>query len=270
MTDFTDKLKLWLRWKTRSVGHLMMKEPQPGKWVFIVGCYNSGTTLLHKLLSAHPAIGSMPNEGQFYTDQLPRGADYDLPRLWALKPELFYLDENSRPDIDVNKLKRDWAWFYNDVHRPVLIEKTILNAARTRWLQTVFPNSYFISLFRNGYAVAEGIQRKEKHGINIAAQQWAVSNEILLNDLPHLKHHHELSYENLVSDPVIELKKITRFLQIEELPDAVFNSEFNIHKVASSIRDMNKDSLARLKGEDIQIVNEVAGPVLDRLAYPRL
>ena len=32
------------------MGHLLTPEPHPAKWVFIVGCYNSGTTLLETLL----------------------------------------------------------------------------------------------------------------------------------------------------------------------------------------------------------------------------
>ena len=31
--------------------------PTPEKWVFIVGCYNSGTTLLHDLLASHHNFG---------------------------------------------------------------------------------------------------------------------------------------------------------------------------------------------------------------------
>lgn len=267
MSDFATKLKLWMRIKTKSFAYRFMKVPDPEKWVFIIGCYNSGTTLLHKLLSAHPEIGSMPNEGQFYTDQLPGGAKFNLPRLWALKPDLFYIKETSKPPIDVRKLKRQWAWFYNDRSKKVLIEKTILNSARSRWLQKNFKNSYFIIIFRNGYAVAEGIHRKEKHEIGVAALQWSVSNEILLKDMEYLQKKHVLKYEELVADPVNSLKSITDFLGLSPLEESVFLKEFNIHKMQSGIKDMNVESINRLTEEEIEEINKTSKEVLSKLNY---
>ncbi|MFN0187743.1 MAG: sulfotransferase family protein [Bacteroidia bacterium] len=270
MNGFSTKLKLWAKLKSKSMGHLLTPEPQPEKWVFIVGCYNSGTTLLHNLLATHPQIGSMPNEGQFYSSQLPRGADFDLPRLWALKPKLFYLDENTVTSIDAKKLRKEWGYFYNHPTRKILIEKTILNAARTRWLQANFPNAYFISLFRNGYAVCEGIHRKEKHSIENAASQWSVSNEILLNDIPFLKNQLQLKYEDLVLNPMEAMRTVTRFLNITDLDESIFSKSFQIHKVSAAIKDMNQESIARLTKTQIENFNLIAGKVMERVNYPLL
>lgn len=267
MHAFTNKLALWIRLKTKSFGYRFKAVPQPSQWVFIVGCYNSGTTLLHQLLAAHPEVGSMPNEGQFYTDQLPRGAQYGLPRLWAMRPEIFRLTESSTPPVNVGKMLREWAWFYNHPARPVLVEKTILNAARTLWLQKVIPNARFIAIFRNGYAVAEGIHRKEGHPLQTAATQWGVSNRILMDDLAHIHHKHLLRYEDLVADPVAELKKITDFLGLSPLSEAVFKSQFRVHKVESSITDMNKASLNRLTAAQKMEIEAEAGDMLKRLGY---
>ncbi len=270
MNGFSTKLKRWAKLKTKSIGYLMMSEPRPEKWVFIVGCYNSGTTLLHNLLATHPEVACMPSEGQFYSTQLPRGADYNLPRLWALKPELFYLDEFTSTPIDAVKLRREWAYFYNHPRKKVLIEKTILNAARTRWLQANFPNAYFVSLFRNGYAVAEGIHRKEGHSFEKAATQWSVSNQILLNDIPHLKNHLQIKYEDLVRDPSGVLNKVTSFLDLNNLKESVFVQSFNIHKVNAEIKDMNSASIARLKKNEVEVINGIAKKVLMELDYALL
>lgn len=270
MNGFLAKWKLWVKLKTKSVGYLLMREPQPEKWVFIVGCYNSGTTLLHHVLAEHPEVGSMPNEGQFYSSQLPRGADYNLPRLWALQPDLFYLNENSTPPINAVKLRREWAYFFNYPRRNILIEKTILNAARTKWLQKNFKNAYFISLFRNGYAVSEGIHRKEKHDIELAATQWAASNRILLNDLPQLNNHLQIKYEELVADPAATMKNVTSFLGIKEMDESVFSKNFKIHKVDASITDMNQASISRLDSHQVNVINQIAGDVLVSLNYPLL
>lgn len=52
-------------WSTISA--LTGVELKPQKWIFIVGCYNSGTTLLEKILSLHPMIGSLRDEGVMLT-----------------------------------------------------------------------------------------------------------------------------------------------------------------------------------------------------------
>ena len=240
--------------------------PSPEKWVFIVGCYNSGTTLLHQLLSQHPLVGSMPNEGQFFNNVLPFGRQFDLPRLWALKPELFHLKETTS-GYDVDKLKRQWAWIYNDAEKPLLIEKTILHMARTRWLQQHFPNSYFIVLYRNGYAVAEGISRKEGHSMEKSIRQWTVSNEMLMDDLQYIKNKIALKYEDLTANPAEEVRKITKFLEIDELPASVFEKEFTVHKVEGKISNRNELSLKRLGAEELKVINEIGKPMFDRLGY---
>lgn len=106
--------------------------PAPEKWCFIVGCYNSGTKLLHKILSTHPKIGSMPNEGQFFTDQLLLPKVVGLPRIWALDPDRFRMTADDYPQVDIKTLQRQWGAKYNNPFKPVLIEKSPTNAGRTR------------------------------------------------------------------------------------------------------------------------------------------
>lgn len=269
MPDLLHKSLLYFKLRTRQWGYRFCKVPSPAKWVFINGCYNSGTTLLHDLLALHPAVGAMPNEGQFFTNQLMTGAKAGVRRLWAEKVELFRMKEDD-VTIDVNRLKREWAYFYNDTQREILIEKTIANAARTRWLQANFQPAYFLCIFRNGYAVAEGIRRKEGHSIETAIRQWVTANEILLQDMQSLQHKMILSYEMLTEQPEIVLKSITDFLGLAPLNASVFQHSFRIHKKESTIRNMNPSSLANLSADDIQVINRSAQPLLEKLGYPIL
>lgn len=258
---------LWFRMKTRFLAPYLKREPEPQQWLFILGCYNSGTTLLHRLLSMHPDIGSMPNEGQFFTDQLPRGRDFGLPRLWAVNPGLFQMDEHTVSKIDIGRLKKEWAWFYNDPHRPVLMDKTILNAARSRWLQMAFPGSAFICLFRDPFAVVEGIHRKEGHPISVAAKQWAVSNAVLLDDMKHLDRCLDIRYENLTAETQSVMKSITDFLGLSALPEDCFKGEFNIHRERSQVRNMNTDSMNRLSDNEKAEILEICSETMQRLGY---
>lgn len=241
--------------------------PHPEKWVFIVGCYNSGTTLLHELLARHPLIGSMPDEGQFYTDQLPLPKAMGLPRLWALRPELFYLDEDSECDIDIVRLKKQWGARYNYVARPVLIEKSPTNAARTRWLQKHFEHAYFIGIVRNGFAVAEGIRRKANHSIHDAALQWARSNEVMLRDFALLDHKKLIRYENLTANPEEILGDILAFLGLPNVELSLADQIWRVHEQNSLIQNMNQRSFDALSKEDYQLIELASAEMLLRLGY---
>lgn len=251
-----------MRW-----GWRFMREPRPEKWCFIIGCYNSGTTLLNQLLGEHPSIGSMPNEGQFYTRQLLRGAEVGLRRLWALQPALFRMDEQGGQQVNPNRLKREWAWFYNDCSRPVLLEKTIANAARTRWFQKHFYPSYFIVLLRDPYAVAEGIRRKEGHTLEQAILQWKHSYTEIFRDMPALEHCLVLTYEALTENPGDVLAKIADFLGIPPYDVRLEGKTFTVHKVSSEISNQNERSYQKLSAADYALINALAGPEIRQFNY---
>lgn len=261
------KRKLVFKNGLKNIGYNFYAEPKPLKWVFLVGCYNSGTTLFHKILAEHPQIGSMPKEGRNFTNELPNAKDFGLPRLWAIKPELFYLDENSNKNIDVKKIKRQWAFMYNNPNRPVLLEKSIVNASRIRWLNKHFENAHFIALIRNGYSVAEGIHRKTKHSIDLCARQWSVSNRLMLNDLEHVKNKIILSYEDLTAQPKETLDKTFRFIGVEPLSKEIINKDFQVHERESKITNYNSFSMHSLSQQDIEIINKEAGEMLHKLNY---
>jgi hypothetical protein len=241
--------------------------PRPEKWVFVVGCYNSGTTLLHDLLAAQPLIGSMPDEGQFFQDQLPLPRDFGLRRLWALRPELFRLDEAGGREIDVARLKRQWGAHFNDPTRPVLLEKSTPNAARTRWLERRFEPASFIGIVRDGRAVAEGIRRATGCEIGEAARQWVGSNDIMLRDFDKLARKRLITYERLTAAPDEVLAELLRFLDLPGPVEPTAGREWTIHKRSSAIRNMNPDALRRLTREDLVTIEAVAGPALATLGY---
>lgn len=267
MKSFLERAGFYIKRKLIPIGYHLMKEPNPEKWVFIVGCYNSGTTLFHDTLALHPEIGSMPNEGQFFSNVLPTGRQFGLPRLWAVRPELFHITENNGDRYSASKLKRQWALFYNNPRKKVLVEKTILNSARMRWLQKNFPNSYFIAIVRNGYAVAEGIRRKEKHPLEKAIQQWKVSNEIMLQDLEFIHHKLLITYEDFTADPSKTLETICSFLEIQKLDIDLTGKEFTVHKFTAAVENQNQKSIDSLTEEEIELMNSIAGDLLKKFNY---
>jgi len=259
----------------REIKIALTPVPKDKTWVFLVGCYNSGTTLLAELLGQHPEISALPTEGHFITDQFVKDYDIGLPRMWVEREDLFRLNEND-DGPDACRLKKEWSMRL-DLRKPVLLEKSPPNSAKTRWLQKHFENARFVGIMRNGYAVSEGITRKAdpKHLINSwpieqSAYQWKRSNQVLFDDAKHLDHFMWVTYEDLAEDTVGTLNKITKFIGIDDFAQFESDREWSIHERDEKVRNMNDESISRLTSEQIQRINDVAGDMLDAFGYPRL
>lgn len=250
---------------------LLVSVPQPQKWVFIVGCYNSGTTLLHMLLAQFPETGSMPSEGQFYTTELRLPSKNGYKRLWALGKELFVMDDQHTYAANPENLKKDWAVYYDNRKAPILLEKSPTNAGRMLWLQKHFENAHFICIVRNGYAVAEGINRKTGHPLKKTARQWSESNRIMLEQLKGIDKSHTVLYEDLVSDPKGELDKIADFVGLDPTPIGdIVGKSMQVHEQHSVIENKNTRSFEVLSTTDRAVINAEAKAMLAHMGYELL
>src|SRR5688572_24611021 len=104
-------------------------------WIFILGCYNSGTTLLNQLLAEHPSISGLPDEGVMLTDQLVKPEDYGWRRMWWKCVDQMESDRISR-NRDSSRIKRHWSHFYED--KKFLVEKSISNVCRISFFSRHF------------------------------------------------------------------------------------------------------------------------------------
>ena len=274
-TRFKPILRDCLGQLNREIRIALTPIPKEKTWVFLVGCYNSGTTLLAELLGQHPSISALSTEGHFITDQFIKDYDIGLPRMWVEREDLFRLNEDDEGP-DALRVKKEWAMRL-DLKKPVLLEKSPPNSAKMRWLQKHFENAHFIGIMRNGYAVSEGITRKAdpKHLINswpieMSAYQWKRSNEVMQQDAEHLKKFMWITYEDLAGDTVETLNKITDFIGVDDFETFESDRQWSIHERDEQVRNMNDESIARLSPEQIKIINEVAGDMLDEFGYTRL
>ena len=259
----------------REIRIALTPVPKDKTWVFLVGCYNSGTTLLAELLGQHPSISALPTEGHFITDEFVKDYDIGLPRMWVKREDLFRLTEDDQGP-DPLRVKKEWGMRL-DLGKPVLLEKSPPNMAKVRWLQAHFENAHFIGIVRNGYAVAEGISRKadprhmvDSWPIEMSAYQWKRSNEILQQDAEHLKRFLWVKYEDLASDTVGTLNKITNFVGIANFEGFESDRSWSIHERDERVRNMNAESIERLTREQIDLVNQVAGDMIESFGYTLL
>jgi len=241
--------------------------PEPERWLFIVGCYNSGTTLLQSLLASHPCVGNMPGEGQWYTDQLVTPASLGFRRLWALRPELFSLTEHDTGGVDATRIKRQWGAHFNDPERAVLLEKSPPNAARTRWLNRHFAPAYFVGIIRNGFAAAHGMVKRGGVPLRQAAIQWSRSNRIMLDDFTHLERKMLVRYEDLVAQPGATMRSVLEFAGLETTAVDVDDRTWDIHGEIGPIRNRNDEAIQAMSDQDRQVVLDESKSMLEEFAY---
>jgi len=272
-----------MRWQSRITqklflpfGHVL----QPDRWIFIVGCYNSGTSLLAKILAQHPLIAGLPNEGIYFTDRLPYPEQFGWARMWVRCLDKVCIDpEQGKPEM-INRIKRQWSLVYTG-NRTNLLEKSVVNAVRMPFLQAHFQPAYFINIVRNGYAVAEGIRRRvnpaacgnsefdDAYPIALCAEQWRACDELIGRDRAGIEKFIQLTYEDLAANPQKVLNKVTEFLGLAAMDKQVFERSWFIGDKLEPVQDMNARSIQRLSESDIFDIERVAAASLAKYGYSR-
>jgi hypothetical protein len=194
------------------------------RFLFICGLHRSGTSLLHRILAAHPDIsgfhntGAPEDEGQHLQSVYPRGREFGGPGKFAFERGA-YLSEISPLLTDANreKLFSEWSLHWN-LSKPVLMEKSPPNIIRSRFLQAMFPESYFIFLVRHPIAVSLATQKWSHTDLPDLVKHWSLAHQAMLQDRNHLKHHMLLRYEDLVAEPQKQLEAIYRFIGLPSEP----------------------------------------------------
>lgn len=270
------------RARRSAVVHRLMwpfgRDLRPDRWIFVLGCYKSGTTVLARILGSHPEINALPREGVFLTDSLPHPEQFGWTRMWARCLDDVGLDPGELPERKIRKIKKQWSlWLPRDASN--VLEKSVVNSARIPFLDAHFSPAYFIAIVRNGYAVAEGIRRSASPGrwgnqqfpvaypIELCAEQWKVSDEVISRDRSRVGRFVQIRYEELVEEPETVLRRITGFLGLPPMDAEVVDRTWALQGHDDPIRNMNPRSLARLSAADRRSIESVAGDVLQKYGY---
>lgn len=209
----------------------MLKADQ--KLVFIGGLHRSGTSLLHTMLREHPLISGFHNtgvpedEGQHLQAVYPPALAFGGPGKFCFDNHA-HMDEHSPlatpPSRDA--LWGHWKGFW-DTTKPILVEKSPPNLIRMRFLQALFPESYYIAVIRHPAMVAFATQKWSNTSIPSLLQHWQRAHSMFLKDSLHLKRLHIIRYEDLIHNPEGTLDLLYRFLGIAPYPTT--------HKVSAEI-----------------------------------
>jgi hypothetical protein len=274
------KQRLFSRYRNNqwlsTVANFTGKDLAPKKWIFIIGCYNSGTTLLDQILAQHIQVGGLNDEGVMLTNKLPRPEDFGWRRMWVkCENEMSISGDKSRIAAEI---RHHWSHFY-DSKKEALIEKSISNTPRAVFFNDYFRPAYFIHIVRNGYAVVEGIKRKAtvmpgspffqagQYPIELCAEQWVRSLQVVEEQRSRLDNFLEISYEELTAAPDQTMQIVCDFLGILRFETSLNETSFTVHQNNELIRNMNESSLNRLTKADIHAINKVAKKYLEKHKY---
>jgi Sulfotransferase family len=215
-------------------------------YVFVVGCPRSGTTLLGRLLDAHPELAVI-HEGRFVTDfyEQRRGLTADDGVTPALVDELLAFRPFSKGvDVEREALERlaaepiGYAEFVSavfDLHgrahgKRLVGDKTPYYVRSLRTLHALWPAARVVHIIRDGRDVCLSVRnwRKvavrggsvarlsgwEADPVSTIALWWEWQVRLGREDGATLgpSLYREVSYEALVADPARECEALCEFL----------------------------------------------------------
>jgi hypothetical protein len=195
------------------------------KFVFLAGLHRSGTTLLARLLAAHPQVSGFSgtdapaDEGQHLQSVYPSDHEHGRPGRFGFAAEM-HLTEDSPlvSEENVRKLFDEWAPHW-DLSRPVLLEKSPPNLLKTRFLQALFPGSSFVVIVRHPIPVSiptakwRGTRRYHR-----LFEHWFHCHDLFEADKPLLERVHLIRYEDFVREPEPVLRGAFEFLGLDPIP----------------------------------------------------
>ena len=193
---------------------------QDHRFVFLAGLHRSGTTLLARLLAAHPDVsgfshtGVPADEGQHLQTVYPPAKVWGGPGRFGSAPEAHFTEAQASPE-KARRLFEEWSPHW-DLARPVLLEKSPPNLLKTRYLQALFPGSTFVVIVRHPIPVSVPTARwRGTRRYDRMFAHWLRCHALFESDRSHLDRVHVLTYEQLVRDPEHTLRKIFEFLGLD-------------------------------------------------------
>lgn len=249
--------------------------PLPPVWV--VGAPRSGTTWFGRILDSNPhlfiteetRVMSFFNRvvNRVAQDRwlLQRGQAAMIKRLGADIPglvERFYADLGAKPDQRWGDKHPHYADSNRDPEALTLIE-------------TLFPDSQYIHLIRDGRAVAASFRDMGWGTLEYSAKVW-------VNHVHHAREfgeslapgrYLEVRYEELVSDPIKVSEGVFSFLGVpsEDYVERFMSTEGSApwSKPTTPTEELGRASWAdRFTPEDLEVVHDIQADSLIEFGYP--
>jgi len=203
-----------------------MNGPENHKFIFLCGLHKSGTSPLFKILREHRDIagfrdtGVPEDEGQHLQSVFATAKVWGGPGRFGFAAEA-HLTEESPLNTSRNKQKLFDEWSrYWDLDKRYLLEKSPPNLIKTRFLQAVFADSYFVVIMRHPVVVSLATLKWSGSSLDELLEHWVYCHRLFRKDCPHLRRVRIVKYEDLICATDRELAGIYAFLGLEKQPVA--------------------------------------------------
>ena len=200
------------------------------KYVFVCGLGRSGTSVLARNVArledctGFRNTGVLEDEGQFLQDVYQSDNVYGGAAGFGFDPRA-HLTETSPLLTPENAMKLRQSWEKHwDPGKAIRVEKTPGHLLKTRFLQAVFPESYFIVIRRHPVPVS--IANNQRWKVTFAPlhnlfDHWLHCYGLFDEDKKYLKHVYELTYEDYIQNPDKCYQEIADFIgtRVPEPPE---------------------------------------------------
>lgn len=203
------------------------------KFIFVGGLHRSGTTLLQRYIRNHPLVSGfqdtsvLKDEGQFIQDIYPLEREHGGPGRFGFHTKSFMNEGHSLvSEENAMAIFASWARHW-DLNKPYLLEKTPANLVRSRFLQALFPKTFFVIIIRHPIAVAYATRKwigplhVVRRRISSLIWHWLICHKQFCADSNSLENVIVVRYEDFVANPGRVGNRIFQFLDLEPVTPSI-------------------------------------------------
>ena len=192
------------------------------RFVFVAGLHRTGTSLVSRMLAAHPEISAITgapvpeNEGCYLQGAIPHTALHGRPGHYAVDPAQHHTEASRYNTLEARRrLFEDWSpWF--DGAKPWWLEKSPVNLTRMRLYQQLFPTSQFVIVLRHPQFMAAALAKWVDADAASLLAYALDAYDVMVADLAYLHAAFVMRYEDLIADPQAIQRSLCAFLSIDE------------------------------------------------------
>lgn len=268
------------------------------KPIFIIGAGHSGTSILYRMLAAHPDFawfsqyscrgGEIPGRFQLpfykYFNRILRSVflhDWskeekglkiiprpgDAEQIWNY---IFFEDKNIPEEEIIHRIRKVLEAECTNWHKGFILVKNIRLRRYLPLLERAWPEAKFIHIIRDGRAIAlsrkykkskEGGDRSKEDIENFfpRVKGWAEAIEIIDREKKNLDFF-ELKYEDFCSDVRGYLKKILNYVGLEE-------TRFPLDRFSATLTSMNSKWFEAANPAEVAKIENIQKEMLKKYGY---
>jgi hypothetical protein len=265
LADLTDEVGLDGRPAPPSFDTAPTPDPLRDRVVIVLGAARSGTTWLHRMLSAHPDLaGTETGETWLFPDVSPLWAD-DLRS--AIGDEVIVSALREFCDVLLDAMRERIKPGATHV-----CEKTPATVWRLPMLARLYPDAYYVHVLRDGRdAVVSMTESGFMAGdVSSAARNWVDAVTQVRGTSAELNRFREVRYEDLLADPIDAVAELWDWIGLAEPLGAEAALRERVAQRVTPVEPVGEIGTGKWRALDRKQrreIDAIAGALLTALGY---